>query len=370
MRLCIGLLSGTSADAVEAALCRIDGSGGSVALTLLKHLSVPFDRALSQQIIEVKTAAEVCALNFLLGEKFADAALSLLASSGHRAEDIDVIGSHGQTVAHLPAPAYPVPSTLQIGEASVIAERTGIPVVFDFRTRDMAAGGQGAPLVPYLDWAVFRKPGAHRLLLNIGGIANLSLVGDRFEDTIAMDTGPGNMVMDAIARRATNGSETMDRDGTLSAKGRFIPELLTELLAHPFLSLQPPKSAGREGFGAVLADALWSRFGSRPFDLLATALSFTVESVALAVERFVLPRASPEGLYVSGGGARNPRLMDALARRLTVPVYPLNVLGFPEAAKEAACFALLASEHLSGQPANVPSATGARARVVLGKMVP
>lgn len=371
VRRCVGLLSGTSADAVEAALCRIEGTGADVRLSLELHHSAPFDRALSRQIIEVQTVAEACALNFLLGEKLAEAALALLARAGVRPEDVDVIGSHGQTIAHLPPPLFPVPSTLQIGEASVIAERTGIPVVFDFRSRDMAAGGQGAPLVPYLDWAVFRKPGTHRVLLNLGGIANFSLVGDRLEETVALDTGPGNMILDALAARATSGAEAMDRDGALSARGQVIPELLAELLAHPFLALPAPRSAGRESFGAALVDRIWARHPARPFDLLATAVSFTVESVALALERFAFPVARPEGIYVSGGGARNPRLLEALARRLSpLPVQRLDALGFPEGAKEAACFALLASEHLSGQPGNVPRATGARAPVVLGKMVP
>ncbi|MBX5481186.1 MAG: anhydro-N-acetylmuramic acid kinase [Myxococcaceae bacterium] len=372
-RLCIGLLSGTSVDAVEAALCRIRGSRTTVSLQLIAHVSMPFDPALRERVLGVRTVPELSALNFELGAVFADAALRVIARAGLTPEAIDVIGSHGQTVAHLPpGSGAAVPSTLQIGEPAVIAERTGIPVVADFRVRDVAAGGQGAPLVPYADWALFRKTGAVRALQNLGGIGNVSVVGDRLEDTIAFDTGPANMVLDGLATRATGGVLTFDRDGTLSAKGTVLPELLEELLQHPFFAQPPPKSSGREAFGAAFVDALWDRHGDRPYDLIATALALTVEATARAYEAWVLPRfPSLEGVYLSGGGSRNPNLVQGLTRRLApVPVRPLSVLGFPEEAKEAACFALLASECLSGTAQNVPSATGARHPVVMGKMVP
>jgi len=371
-RLCVGLISGTSADAAEAALCRIRGTGAEVKLSLVRHASFPFDRALAQRILAVASASELSEVNFLLGERFAEAALGVIRQAGLTPEEVDAIGSHGQTIVHLPPPLSPTPSTLQIGEASVIAERTGIPVVSDFRTRDVAAGGQGAPLVPYMDWAVFRAPGAQRALQNIGGIGNVSVVGDRLSDTLAFDTGPGNMVLDAVARRMTNGELGCDLDGTLSRRGRVLPGLLEELLRHPFLSLPPPRSAGREGFGEPLVAPLWERFRTRPGDLIATALAFTVEATARAYEELVLPRFPRlEGVYVSGGGSRNPHLMERLAQRLApLRVSKLDALGFPEAAKEAACFALLASECLQGTPQNVPHATGARRAVVMGKMSP
>lgn len=370
-RLCVGLISGTSVDAAEAALCRIDGTGGAVRLQLLAHVTVPFEPELAARVLSADSARELCELDALLGERFAEAALAVLRKAGVPPEDVDVIGSHGQTIAHLPRSLSRQPSTLQIGEAAVIAERTGIPVVSDFRPRDMAAGGEGAPLVPYLDWAVFRKPGVRRALQNIGGIANLSVVSDRLEDTLAFDTGPGNMVIDALARRITSGALRCDLDGQLSRKGRPIPELLEELLAHPFLAAAPPKSAGRESFGEPFTEGLWSRHRDRPYDLIATALAFTVEATARAYERWVLPRGPLEGIYVSGGGSRNPSLMHALGQRLPgARLALLDELGFPETAKEAACFALLASEHLSGAPQNVPGATGARRSVVLGKLTP
>jgi anhydro-N-acetylmuramic acid kinase len=369
-RLCVGLISGTSVDAVEAVLCKIEGTGGHVELKLVAHLSRPFPPEFIQRVLGANDARTLCELNFELGERFAEAALAVISHAGLRPGDVDVIGSHGQTVAHLPSSLSATPSTLQIGEASVIAERTGIPVVSDFRTRDMAAGGQGAPLIPYLDWAVFRKKGVVRAFQNIGGIANVSVVGERLDDVLAFDTGPGNMVLDGLARRITEGRLQCDLDGQLSRQGTVIPALLAELLVHPFLALPPPRSAGREGFGEPLVSWLWDQHRERPYDLIATALAFTVEATARAYEAWVLPRfGALEAVYVSGGGSRNPALMERFSARLApLLVRTLDVLGFPEGAKEAALFALLAAEHLAGSPTNVPSATGARRRVVLGKL--
>ena len=239
VRLCVGVLSGTSVDAAEAALCRIEGSGASVRLTLLSHVSRPFTPDFARRVLEVSDVRGVCELNFLLGEHFAEAALEAMTRAGVPPQAVAAIGSHGQTVAHLPPSLAPglgaVPSTLQLGEPAVIAERTGCPVVSDFRTRDVAAGGEGAPLVPYLDWALFRLPGRTRALLNIGGIANVSVVGERLEDTLAFDTGPGNMVLDALARRATGGRLRCDLDGALARQGKVDPALLQGLLGHCLL---------------------------------------------------------------------------------------------------------------------------------------
>jgi anhydro-N-acetylmuramic acid kinase len=371
-RLCVGLLSGTSVDAIEAVLCKVEETGPQVQVTLLAHISRPFPPEFVQRVLSPLDARVLCELNFELGERFAEAALAVIAKAGLRPGDVDVIGSHGQTVAHLPSSLSTTPSTLQIGEASVIAERTNIPVVSDFRTRDMAAGGQGAPLVPYFDWAVFRKPGAVRAFQNIGGIANVSVVGERLDDVLAFDTGPGNMVLDGLARRITSGRLQCDLDGQLSRQGKVIPSILAELLMHPFFALPPPRSAGREGFGEALVSWFWEQHPDRPYDLIATALAFTVEATARAYESYVLPRfGTLEAVYVSGGGSRNPVLMERFSERLApLPLLKLDTLGFPEGAKEAACFALLAAEHMVGTPSNVPSATGARRRVVLGKLTP
>ncbi|RKH53294.1 anhydro-N-acetylmuramic acid kinase [Corallococcus sp. AB049A] len=374
-RLCVGVLSGTSVDAADAALCRVEGTGADVKVQLLAHVSHPFPADLVARVLGPQDSRSLCALNFELGERFADAVLAVIARAGVKPEDIHVIGSHGQTMAHLPSDLSPIASTLQIGEADVIAERTGLPVVSDFRTRDMAVGGQGAPLVPYLDWAVFRnreRPDVTRAFLNLGGIANISVVGEHVDDTLAFDTGPANMVLDGLARRVTNGELACDRDGSLSSRGQVIPALLEELLAHPFLAKPPPRSAGREGFGEPLVDRLWAAAPERPHDLMATARAFTVEATARAFDTWIRPRFPRlEAVYVSGGGTRNPVLMaDLRARLAPVPLERLDVLGFPEEAKEAALFALLAAEHRAGTPANVRPATGARRRVVLGKLTP
>jgi anhydro-N-acetylmuramic acid kinase len=364
-RVVVGLISGTSVDAIEAVVCRIGGTGGAATLSLLSHVSVPFPRPFVRRVLTVADPRTLCALNFELGEKFATAALHAIDVAQLKPTQVDLIGSHGQTVAHLKG------STLQIGEASVIAERTGIPVVCDFRTRDMAVGGEGAPLVPYADWVLFRKKGQTRALQNIGGIANVSVVSDRIEDTIAFDTGPGNMLLDAVSRLATRERKAYDVDGKMALEGRVNPKLLNELLKHPFLKRKPPRSAGRDQFGEPLYEALWRKHQKRPFDLLATLTAFTIEATARAYEKWVLPQRKLEGIYLSGGGSRNPYIVEGLKRRLApVPVKGLDTLGFPEGAKEAACFALLASEWLSGTPQNVPSATGADKPVVLGKLVP
>ncbi|MFN0061168.1 MAG: anhydro-N-acetylmuramic acid kinase [Myxococcaceae bacterium] len=369
-RICVGVLSGTSLDAVEAAVCHIQGTGARLKLSLLGHVSVPFPSALAEEVRRANSAQALCTLSFEMGEWFAQAALAALHACGVRPTDVDAIGSHGQTVAHLPPPHEP-PGTLQLGAPAIIAERTGIPTVFDFRSADIAVGGQGAPLAPYLDWAAFRKPKRWRAFLNLGGIANLSVVGDVLSKTLAFDTGPANLLMDAIARRATRGTLRCDLDGQLSRQGVIIPSLLAELLRHPFFERPPPKSAGWEEFGERLATSLWQRFEKTPFDLIATLLELTVESIGRAFDTHVLHGRVLEGIYVSGGGTRHAGLMRALVQRLApTPVHPLDVLGFPERAKEAALFALLASEHLAGTPANVPSATGARASVILGARTP
>jgi anhydro-N-acetylmuramic acid kinase len=364
-RIALGLISGTSVDAIEAAVCRVSGTGNSARLELLHHHTQPFTEAQIRTIRAADTAAELCRLNFTLGELFARAAKDALKAARIPKTQLGVVGSHGQTIAHLPG------ATLQLGEASIIAELLGAPVVTDFRVRDVAAGGEGAPLVPYADWALFRLKGARRAFQNIGGIANVSVVSDRLEDTVAFDTGPGNMLIDAITRLATNGRQAYDKDGRLAARGKVNTQLLEALCQLPPLHRPPPRSFGREQFGDALANTLWIKHRKRPYDLLATVTAFTVEATARAWEKWVHNGKPMEGVYVSGGGVRNPLLFDGLRRRLApLPVKTLDELGFPEAAKEAACFALLANEHLEGTPSNIPRATGASRRVILGKRVP
>ena len=219
----VGLISGTSVDAIEAVVCRIAGTGASVALELLSHVTLPFTPSIVRRVLTADSARALCALNFVLGELFAEAALTAIALADLKPSQVDVIGSHGQTVAHLRG------ATMQLGEAAVIAERTGIDVVSDFRTGDVAAGGEGAPLVPYADWVLFRKADQMRALQNIGSIANVSVVSAKLKDTLAFDTGPGNMLLDAVVRKLTRGRMGFDRDGKLAQKGQVLVPLLKRL---------------------------------------------------------------------------------------------------------------------------------------------
>jgi anhydro-N-acetylmuramic acid kinase len=323
--------------------------------------------------------AEICELNFLLGEHFARAALAVIRQARLKPPEITVIGSHGQTVHHLPRAR--TPSTLQIGEPAVIAERTGITVVADFRVRDVAAGGQGAPLVPFVDWALQTHMTRPRILQNIGGIGNLTYLpaAARIDAVRAFDTGPGNMVMDAVVARLSRGRLHYDRNGNWAKMGRSSEKLLKDLMSHPFLRRHPPKTTGREEFGEPFVRdmlTLASRLRLSDADIVATATAFTAESIADAYKRFVFPklkRGELENLQVilGGGGAKNPTLRRMLAERVApAVVLTQEDLGASNAAKEALAFAILAHETMQGRPSNVPSATGARRAVVLGKIIP
>ncbi|MGI8767500.1 MAG: anhydro-N-acetylmuramic acid kinase [Propionibacteriaceae bacterium] len=371
-RLVVGLMSGTSVDGIDAALVKITGAGPGVEVELLAFGTYPLEdhlKVLVHNSFE-GMARELCELNFLLGEAFAGAVANLCADADRPLIDVDLIGSHGQTIYHIPRSAPGVPSTLQLGEAAVIAERTGVPVVCDFRVRDMAAGGEGAPLVPYADFLLFAAPGSRRALQNIGGIANVTLVADRADELIAFDTGPGNMIIDALARAITGDPDAVDTDGRLSATGAVDEDLLAELLAHPYFSTDPPKTTGRELFGRNFADQLIIGYDvDRLTDLLATVVAFTADTIADAYRRFLLPAGRIDEVLVSGGGVHNATLMARLTDRLA-PIPVRTPPGLDPDAKEAVAFALLANETLCGNPGNVPSATGARHPVLLGKIVP
>jgi anhydro-N-acetylmuramic acid kinase len=377
-RLVVGLMSGTSADGTDAALCEITGAGESTRARVLAHLTIPFARPLRERIYALADAdaSEVCEVNVLIGETFADAVLAVCREAGVELGDVHLVGSHGQTAAHRPRSAGRLGATLQIGEAAVITERTGLPVVCDFRARDVAAGGEGAPLVPLVDHLLFRAPGVRRAIQNIGGIANVTLIGAGFDDLVAFDTGPGNMALDAVARAASRGVEAYDVDGRRAARGQVDAELLAELHRHPFLALAPPKSTGRDLFGRSFVYPLLDRFGARapsapglsPLDdLLATLTRFTAETIARAYREH-LP-APPDEIYLCGGGAANPTLRGHLeALCAPTPVRDTGALGVVPKAKEAVAFAVLANETLFGHPGNVPRATGARGPRVLGKI--
>jgi anhydro-N-acetylmuramic acid kinase len=297
-------------------------------------------------------------------------------AAGVETRDVHLIGSHGQTAAHRPRSAGRIGATLQIGEPAVISERTGLPVICDFRVRDVAAGGEGAPLVPLVDHLLFRAPGVRRAIQNIGGIANVTLVGDSFAELVAFDTGPGNMALDAVARAASRGVDAYDVDGRRAARGQIDRQLLTELHRHPFFAQSPPKTTGRELFGRSFVYPLLDRWAKRPpsspglsplDDLLATLTRFTAETIARSYREH-LP-GPPDEIYLCGGGAYNPTLRAHLTELCApTPVRDTTALGVDPKAKEAVAFAVLANETLFGHPGNVPRATGASGPRVLGKI--
>ncbi len=371
----IGLMSGTSADGVDAALVEIDESG----LSLLRYVEVPFPEDVRREILSLCEDGRVdaiCRMDAALGEWFAEAALRVCEEANISTGEVDVIGSHGQTIHHLPALAEAagkrVRSTLQVGNSSVIAERTGITTVSDFRSRDMAVGGQGAPLVPLVDYLLFRSEHVGRAMLNIGGIANVNILPANcgVSDIFAFDTGPGNMVIDGVVQAITRGKLSFDRDGALAGKGQVCEDLLDVLMAHPFFSMKPPKSTGREDFGSDMVQKILDWGGKRE-DLVRTATQFTVESIVHGLKRFVLPRCEIHEVIASGGGTKNPVMMDLLDRALgNIAFKRLDDLGMASEAKEAIAFAILAYQTMNGHPGNVPSVTGADKQVVLGSITP
>lgn len=380
-RRVIGLMSGTSADGVDAALVEVGRLESGVRL--IGFAGLPYPRELRKEILEVSEARSVnveriCRLHVILGEWFARSAFEVCRTAGVAMSGVDLIGSHGQTVHHLPD-AYSgfgvtTRSSFQIADPSVIAERTGVTTVADFRARDMAAGGQGAPLVPVVDYLLFRSESEGRVLLNIGGISNVTVLpaGCCADDVMAFDTGPGNMLMDALAGVITGGRLACDENGLYAASGNVSDSLLAELMRHPFLKEAPPKSTGREAFGATLVrDVLAWRGRLSGEDLVATATAFTARSIADALTRFVLPVVPVARMVVSGGGARNPVLMEMLRGALPcVDICESDALGVPSEAKEAIAFAVLANATVEGRTGNLPAATGASGSVVLGVVAP
>ena len=359
MPLAVGLMSGTSADGVTAALVRADARG----VRVLRTASRSYPKEAKKLVLNAPALAapELSRLNFALGALFADAALAVM-----RGTRVAVIGSHGQTVWH--GPDADPPNTLQLAEPSVIAERTRTTVVADFRPRDMAAGGQGAPLVPAFDLFLWGR-GPHLAAVNIGGIANVSLVG-RGRLHAAFDTGPGNALMDEAVRRATGGRTELDAGGRLAARGRPDEAKLRRLLAHPYFLKAPPKSLDRTAFGPVLLDRLYPRLTRKNLpDALATLAELTARSIWLStLERAPGPLSE---VIVAGGGSLNAHLMRRLRALFSpVPVVDSGRRGMPAMAKEAACFAWLALRTLEGRPGNAPAATGAAGPRVLGKIVP
>ncbi|TVM04178.1 MAG: anhydro-N-acetylmuramic acid kinase [Candidatus Brocadia sp. WS118] len=417
LRKVIGLMSGTSADGIDACLVEISGNGMHTKANILASETYPYDKAIRIAIFEAcnfktGTVDKVCRLNFYLGKVFADAAKSIAKKARIPIADVDLIGSHGQTICHLPGErtrekdedrrqktetrsnettsnlrntadfrkefwGLPfLPSTLQIGEPSVIAQETGITTVADFRPRDVAAGGQGAPLVPYADFILFRDKEKGRALQNIGGIANVTFLpcNCSMNEVVAFDTGPGNMVIDRITELVSNNSYHFDEGGKFAAKGRVNDRLMSGLLAHPYLSRPPPKSTGREEFGISFTDKLYEdamASGIECMDILATVTAFTARTIADSYQRWILTKYHLSEIIISGGGVHNATLVKFLMQYFppAITIHSINDFGIASNAKEALAFAILANETISGNPNNLPTVTGAREPVVMGKIL-
>lgn len=399
-RVVIGLMSGTSVDAIDAVLVRIEGNardGARIEKLRFASFGFPheiqtrikllFERERDRKLTDPETCEhpapwtieEICHLDFVLGELFAQAANRLIADAGMQNDDVDLIAAAGQTIWHRPRPTTepstaslpwldePITtrSTLAIGQAAVIAERTGIITIGDLRVRDIAAGGHGAPLVAYFDWGQLRHPKLARAMQNIGGIANVTFIPPNaaLSEVVAFDTGPGNMVIDSLMYHVSSGTETFDRDGAYAARGRVREDVLAWCMSDPYFQLKPPKTTGRERFGRQYAARMAERFaGVDPDDLIATATAFTAESIAQSYRDFI--GRPVDEMIVAGGGAKNPTLLRMLRERL--PETEVKVYEFLQE-KEAMAMALIASDSISGLDTNVASVTGGRA-TVLGKI--
>ena len=387
----IGLMSGTSADGIDVAIVRLEGAPPTLTWNLLAYAHRIFTPELRAEIFacfrpETGSVDRLCRLNFVLGEAFGNAVLESVHNAGLSMKEIDLIGSHGQTFWHEPPGGSASGSTLQLGEPAIIAEMTGVPVVSNYRTRDMAAGGQGAPLVPLADWVLLSHPTRIRTAQNIGGIANVTFLppvyakqepssqvnvrSDSAHGILAFDTGPGNMLIDEVVRLATDGAWNYDHNGALAAQGNVNESLLLEWMAEPFFQQPPPRTTGRELFGTQRAMEYWSKASQRGLssgDIVTTLTALTARSIEHAYRNF-LP-AFPDEVIVSGGGASNYTLMAMLTERLRpARLTTSDEYGLSIEAKEAVAFAVLAYETWHRRPGNIPTATGASRAVVLGNI--
>jgi anhydro-N-acetylmuramic acid kinase len=374
-------MSGTSLDGIDAVLARLDGSGPPLQIEQEAFVHHPYPEALRSLLARHSTpdasAVDTLArLHVRLAHAYADAVDAVLAEAGAARSDLDLVGSHGQTVQHLPEPAdcagASVRASLQLGCPSTLANRLGVPVVGDFRPADLAHGGQGAPLVPYFDYVTCTAPEESRGLLNLGGIANLTVLpaGGAPQDVQAFDTGPANMVVDALAERLFDAP--YDDGGQHAAEGEADHDLLADLLSNDFFHRPPPKSTGREAFGADYVDRLLGAAQTRGLDAadtMATATLLTAASVYQAYARYVRPEQALDVLIASGGGVHNDTLMGMLETAFApIPVRPASAYDLDPDAKEALCFAVLAHETVNGVPTNLPSVTGASDTTLLGSV--
>lgn len=387
-RRVVGLMSGTSVDAIDAVLVDIEGNGRRAAVELLGFESYPFPPSVRSRIFklfdpQLARVDQICNLDFIIGELFAEAALKLIEGAKVSREEIDLVGCAGQTIWHDPEPIIERPaldwlpeqietrSTFAIGQSAVIAERTGIMTIGDLRVRDVAAGGHGAPLVAYADWVLLRSEEKGRCVQNIGGIGNVTYLPPAcgLESVFAFDTGPGNMVIDALAEVASGGRLKYDKDGAIAASGRIQTTLLETWLSDPYFKRKPPKTTGREHFGVQFARRILTEAQGVPLeDLVATATALTAQSIADAYEQHVLPIGVVDEVIIGGGGAMNPTLLSMLRQMLGgVRILRHEDFGIDSKAKEALAIAIIANDSLSGLETNVKGATGGKP-TVLGKV--
>lgn len=378
-RLVIGLMSGTSLDGIDAALVEIQGNGADTGLKQLDFLTVPFPSGLREVLLrnsqsDTSDVADISRLNFLLAHLYSDAVIELCRHAGIGIEDVDLIGSHGQTIQHLPDHLQMfgknAAATLQIGDPSVLAKLTNTVTVGDFRVADVALGGQGAPLVPYFDYIMFRSDAATRGLLNIGGIANITYLskGCGPDDVLAFDTGPGNMIVDQLTKEFFG--KDYDADGKVAGSGTVQGDIIDALMTDDFVRMSPPKSTGREKYGKTFVSSLLVRYGDRrKEDLIATVTEFTAMSVYVNYLLFLKVKGDVEELYVSGGGAHNSFMLKSLRDHFgDAKIMKAEDIGISSDAKEAICFAVLANETISGNSANLRQVTGASRNTLLGKI--
>jgi anhydro-N-acetylmuramic acid kinase len=379
-RLLVGLMCGTSGDGVSGALVETEGLGRDRQLRVLAHEIMPYPREIRDRLFAMFlpnrfSASDFAHLHRDLGELLAEAALRIIEIGEHRPRELTAIAVHAPTVFHEPPELDHEGVHVEIGEAAIIAERTGVTVLCDLRPNDIAAGGQGAPLSAFVDWALFTDDQLCRAVQNIGGIANVTFLppGSDLRDVLSFDTGPGNMVIDGVVHTLTRGRDEFDRDGERAAQGSIDKPLLAELLAHPYVARRPPKTTGREDFGQQFAEELVQRareLGVGENDLVATATAFTVECIRVHYDRELRTRAQVDEMILYGGGAHNPTLVRMLRERIAPTKVRLHdEFGIPGDAREAATWAVLADESLAGRSANVPAASGAHHPVILGKVV-
>ncbi len=372
-----GLMSGTSLDGIDAALVKVCGSGLETEMEIMEFITYPFPKDIESEIIQSLSVENsnvqlICSLNFKLGKLFAEAVKEVCKKANLPLEKLDLIGSHGQTIYHQPQKENQfIPSTLQIGEAAVIAHDTDTMVVSNFRTMDMAAGGQGAPLVPYTEYILYRSETKGRLLQNIGGIGNVTVLprGASLGDMEAFDTGPGNMIIDEVCRQLFG--VNYDKGGRIAKQGKVNEELLAYCMNHPYIMSAPPKSTGRELFGKQYVLKLLEEFKTlSKEDIVTTVTMFTAKSIVANYQAYVFQKTTIDEVIIGGGGSYNQTLLEMIQNLLgnSVKVMTQEELGYSSESKEAVAFALLANETYHGNAGNVPSATGAKQAVILGSL--